>query len=214
MAYLGAYSDDQQYDPWGPTQVDAPVPPVTTPAPTNTGLFPFVNLAVQGAQQGAGHGNGGGGGVGGGGNDFPMFNIPGAPKFGFREFVPPDANAIYNDPGYKARLGAGQDALEKSAAAKGLLRTGGSLKDLAEWSQNFAANEYGSAFDRQAKAYGLNFEREKAVFAPTLAQWQAQANAALQGGLAQYQRHTIWDAPERGGGGGGGNNVYDEEPTF
>lgn len=214
MAYLGAFSDDQQYDPWGPTQVPAGTPPVTTPVAPNGVFSPNVSALVD-ATRNAYAGRGGGGGYGGGGgNDFPMFNIPGAPKFSYREFTPPDANALYADPSYKARLGAGQDALERSAAAKGVLRTGGSIKDFIDYSQNFAANEYGSAYDRAAKTYGLNFEREKAIFAPTLAQWQMAAQAALRSGELNYMRHTAWDAPERGGGGGGGNTVNDEEPTF
>jgi hypothetical protein len=53
-----------------------------------------------------------------------------------------------NDPGYEFRLGEGSKALQRSAAAKGQLFSGGTLKDLTQYNQNFASNEYGNAYNR------------------------------------------------------------------
>jgi hypothetical protein len=52
------------------------------------------------------------------------------------------------DPGYAFRLSEGQQALERSAAARGGLFSGGMLKDLTKYNQDFASNEYGNAFNR------------------------------------------------------------------
>jgi hypothetical protein len=52
------------------------------------------------------------------------------------------------DPGYEFRLGEGAKALERSAAAKGQLFSGGTLKDLTQYNQNFASNEFGNAYNR------------------------------------------------------------------
>jgi hypothetical protein len=52
------------------------------------------------------------------------------------------------DPGYNFRLSEGQKALERSAAAKGGLFSGGTLKDLTQYNQNFASNEFTNAYNR------------------------------------------------------------------
>jgi len=52
------------------------------------------------------------------------------------------------DPGFKFRLGEGLQAIERSAAAKGTLLTGGTMKDLVQYGQGFASNEYSKIFDR------------------------------------------------------------------
>lgn len=52
------------------------------------------------------------------------------------------------DPGYDFRMQEGQKALERSASARGGLLSGGTLKSLAQYGQNFASNEYGNAYNR------------------------------------------------------------------
>jgi hypothetical protein len=52
------------------------------------------------------------------------------------------------DPGYQFRQDQGQQALERSAAARGGLMSGGAMKDMAKFSQGLASQEYQSAFDR------------------------------------------------------------------
>jgi hypothetical protein len=53
-----------------------------------------------------------------------------------------------NDPGYQFRMQEGQKALERSAAARGGLQSGGTLKALSRYGQDFASNEYGNAYNR------------------------------------------------------------------
>lgn len=74
---------------------------------------------------------------------------PGAtdPEFGSlaRRFAMDD---FETDPGYEFRLGEGSKALERSAAARGMLLSGGTLKGLTRYNQDFASNEYGNVYNR------------------------------------------------------------------
>ena len=55
---------------------------------------------------------------------------------------------IYSDPSYQFRLQQGQDAIQSSAAAKGGLLSGPTLKALQNYSQDYASQEYGNAYNR------------------------------------------------------------------
>jgi hypothetical protein len=80
---------------------------------------------------------------------YPGFTPPAA-------FTPPTANDVLNDPGFQFRLQEGQQALERSASARGTLLTGGTLKDLADFSQGLASTEYGNAYDRSLNTWNAN----------------------------------------------------------
>lgn len=58
------------------------------------------------------------------------------------------AQDFQSDPGYQFRMDQGQQALERSAAARGGLMSGAALKDTARFSQGLASQDYQSAFDR------------------------------------------------------------------
>lgn len=63
------------------------------------------------------------------------------------------------DPGYQFDLQQGQQAMQRSAAAKGLLNSVGTQQNLNNYSQNMASNEYGNAYNRftsaQAQKYNM-----------------------------------------------------------
>jgi hypothetical protein len=87
-----------------------------------------------------------------------MPEIPNIPAFDFAPFAPPSAqDVLQNDPGYQFRLGQGLQAVQQSAAARGVLNTGGTLKDIADYGQNYASGEYGNAFNRALSGYQTNF---------------------------------------------------------
>jgi len=65
-------------------------------------------------------------------------------KYG-RDFAMSDYQA---DPGYAFRLGEGQQALERSAAARGGLISGGALKAATRYGQDMGSQEYQNAFNR------------------------------------------------------------------
>jgi hypothetical protein len=52
------------------------------------------------------------------------------------------------DPGYNFRMAEGLKGLERSAAARGLLQSGGTLKGIQQYGQNLASSEYENAFSR------------------------------------------------------------------
>lgn len=56
------------------------------------------------------------------------------------------------DPGYAWRVSEGNKALDRSAAAKGGLYSGGQLKALTDYNSNVASNEYGNWWNRNASA--------------------------------------------------------------
>ena len=62
-----------------------------------------------------------------------------------RDFTLADFNA---DPGYQFRMQQGQQALERSAAARGGALGGGALKSLTRYGQGVASDEYGNAYNR------------------------------------------------------------------
>ena len=68
--------------------------------------------------------------------DYGMYN---------RDFSMRDFQA---DPGYGFRMSEGMKALERSAAARGLLQSGGTLKGVQKFGQELASSEYENAFSR------------------------------------------------------------------
>jgi len=62
-----------------------------------------------------------------------------------RDFTAAD---FQQDPGYDFRMKEGQKALERSAAARGGLQSGGTLKALSKYGQDYASNEYQNAYTR------------------------------------------------------------------
>jgi hypothetical protein len=59
------------------------------------------------------------------------------------------------DPGYAFRMSEGMKGLERSAAARGNLLSGGTLKGIQRFGQDLASQEYQNAFNR----YGIERER-------------------------------------------------------
>jgi hypothetical protein len=62
---------------------------------------------------------------------------------------------IASDPGYQFQLQEGLKALERSAAAKGSLSSGGTLKGLTDYAGGLASTQYQNAWNRNMQAYQL-----------------------------------------------------------
>jgi hypothetical protein len=58
-------------------------------------------------------------------------------------------------PGYDFRFDEGQRAVESSAASKGMLMSGGNLKDLVRFGDGVASADYGDSFNRYSTLAGL-----------------------------------------------------------
>lgn len=82
-----------------------------------------------------------------------------------KQFVAPTMQDVENDPGFKTRMEAGQRALEASAAAKGGVLSGGTLKATQRYGQDYGSNEfekvYGRALGEYQQAYN-QFEQKSA----------------------------------------------------
>jgi len=59
------------------------------------------------------------------------------------------------DPSYQFRLGEGLKALDRQAAARGGLISGGALKAAQRYGQDFASQEFGNAYNRLASLAGI-----------------------------------------------------------
>jgi len=79
--------------------------------------------------------------AGGNAND-PMFG-----KYATAEYTP-EMFAKGIDPGYQFRLAEGMKGLERSAAARGGLLSGGTLKGIQRYGQDMASQEFTNAFNR------------------------------------------------------------------
>lgn len=100
-------------------------------------------------------------------------------------------SSIQGDPSYQFRLDQGNQEINRSAAAKGMLGSGNVLAELAKYGQGMASNEYGNQFNRLSSLIG-----QKQKF-------------GLQSGY--------YDEPTRTTGGwegGGYVTRRDENPTF
>jgi hypothetical protein len=100
------------------------------------------------------------------------------------------------DPGYAFRLSEGQKALDRQAAARGGLISGGALKAAARYGQDMGSQEYGNAYNR----YQTNRTNQLAPLGSLMSSGQAAAagaaanagqygtnagNLMVQGGQAQ-----------------------------
>jgi hypothetical protein len=71
------------------------------------------------------------------------------------EYTPFGMDQFQADPGYSFRMSEGMKGLERSAAARGGLLSGGTLKGIQRFGQDLASQEYQNAFNR----YGIERER-------------------------------------------------------
>lgn len=153
-------------DPNGPNYHTVPgwMNPNTAPLPThpyyadwlaaNPGYVPPAPPPGGG---GGGGGTGGGGTGGGGGGGWPVpptytsdpnapIDTPPAPyappEWTGGDYVNPTEADLLASPGYQTRLDAGFQARERSAAARGTVLNGGTLKALERYGQDYAQNEY------------------------------------------------------------------------
>jgi hypothetical protein len=134
------------------------------------------------------------------------------------KYTPFGMDQYKQDPGYAFRLAEGQKALERTAAARGGLISGGALKAAERYGQDMGSQEYMNAFNRYQteRAARLNPLQSMTGMGQTTANtlgtmganmatnvgqnYQSAANArasgyvgganAISGGLGQYMNYT------------------------
>lgn len=96
---------------------------------------------------------------GGKGVATPDYLAPFTEQFNFDKFEAPTGANDQNDPGFTTRLKAGQDAIERSAAARGSLLTGSTAKALTDYGQDYGSNEYEKTYGRALDTYKTNYNK-------------------------------------------------------
>jgi hypothetical protein len=137
--------------------------------------------------------------------NYPAYDGPMSPNYqfldvpGFKapQFTPPNAETVQNEPGYAFGLSEGEKALQQSAAAKGVLNTGGTLKDIMSWGVNYAGQHYNDAFNRALQTFGTQYQGAKDEYAPLLTQWQTRQAMTQRAADLAFQR--AWDQYTYGG---------------
>ena len=74
------------------------------------------------------------------------------------KFVAPTAQTLQEDPGYQFRVQEGQRDLERSAAGRGILQSGPTLKAITQYGQELGSQEYANAYGRAQATYGRDVE--------------------------------------------------------
>lgn len=113
-----------------------------------------------------------------------------------RDFTMADYTA---DPGYQFRLDQGKRGLEASAAARGGVLSGGTLKALARYNSDQASQEYGAAYDRYRASTTDRFNRLSGIAgtgqqATNAGIAAAGANSAAQAAGTQQVANNILSA--------------------
>lgn len=149
------YGGSGNWQPWfgdrGALQPTVPragtPPPSPTPSPTpNPGGSPPPTNAP--TSYGTGYFTG----------EAPSFSAPSytpPPPFKYADFIAPTPEDLTNDPVYQYTLKNEQDAIQKSAAARGVLNTGGTINDLLLNAKDIAATGYHDLWNRKANEYML-----------------------------------------------------------
>lgn len=215
------YRRGDDNDVYGPGSWDDPQDPYQAPTPPiDKGLA--LGMA-QGGQKSLGTPppTGGGGGGGTVGNLLSPFagSMPAIPQgTGYLPQLPtftpptykapdafkaPSAEDAINSPGYQFRLGQGEQALQQSAAARGVLNTGGTLRDILGYGQNFASGEYANVYGRAADTYDRNYKSQYTdpyaiaykgavdSFAPKMTGYTTEAAAGQRASEMGY--NNAWD---------------------
>ena len=87
---------------------------------------------------------------------------------------------------YKFRLNQGQEALQRSMGAKGMLNSGNRLAELTRYGQDMASQEYDNQYGRLSDLFGKYSGSRDALF--------GNLTSALSGGLGSGGTGNIWNA--------------------
>lgn len=85
----------------------------------------------------------------------PVFQ-PGRAVPVFQKFDAPTLEQAKNEPGFQLALQEGQEGIQNSAAGRGLARSGGTLKDILKYNQNFANQNYQNVYNRGFNTWQAN----------------------------------------------------------
>jgi hypothetical protein len=102
--------------------------------------------------------------------------------------APDGRQVMETDPGYQLRLSEGLKALERSAASKGTLLTGGTLKGLTEYAGKAASDEYANLYSRAWNENNLAYNRALTENQQTYGRGSDEYTRAYNKALGEYQQ--------------------------
>lgn len=113
-----------------------------------------------------------------------------------REFSNAD---FVRDPGYNFRMAEGEKGINRALSARGGYDSGAALKSLNRYNQDFASNEFGNAFNRDAANKQSIYQMLSGQSAQGLGAATAQGNAAMGaatniGNIGMNQANNSWQA--------------------
>lgn len=94
------------------------------------------------------------------------------------------------DPGYNFRLAEGEKGINRALSARGGYDSGAALKSLNRYNQDFASNEFGNAFNRDAAQKQSIYSMLSGQSAQGLGAAQTQGNMAM-GAATQMGNNSI-----------------------
>jgi hypothetical protein len=134
-----------------------------------------------------------------------------------------DPNRITSDPGYQFGLNQGQQAIERSAAARGSLYSGATLKALQRYGQDYGGTKLNESYNRlsniaglgqvanqQGAGIGMNYANQVSAHQTGLGNAQG-ANALAMGNTwadTVNQLGALGGRALAGGGSGGGGSSW------
>lgn len=135
------------------------------------------------------------------------------------------------DPGFQFRMAEGQKALERSAAARGGLMSGGFAKSLTKYGQGLASEEFGNRFNRLRDIAGMGLNSAQNLGG--LGQNYANSMSSLHGAIGNAKAAGLMGMLDSGrqmqndfmglaklamggvpGGGGGGIPTQSYQPNY
>ncbi len=126
---------------------------------------------------------------------WPEFHAPGfvpatsptaPPPFTHPDFTAPTLDEAKNQPGYAFGLQQGLGAYENSAAARGILRGGGTLKGLFDYGNAAAEQNYANVYSQNANTYNTNLAKDAGTYATN---WNVTKDVSSLGNAANQQNY-------------------------
>ena len=110
-------------------------------------------------------------------------------------------------PGYQFRMDEGSKALDRSAASRGLLRSGAQQKAITDFGQNIASGEYGNYLGSLFSLAGMGGQAVGGANNTSAGLTQGAGNMLTQGGIARGSAYASGANAIASGIGSGINNA-------
>lgn len=94
-------------------------------------------------------------------------------------FTEPTAASVEATPGYQFGLNQGEQSVLRNAASMGIAATGGTLKDVSDWAQNYATGNYQQARSNAMADYNTQYQGALDAYNSQVQKFDINANLGL-----------------------------------